>query len=249
MAAAVRYLLQLFLSCPLTLLVALPLWLLFSKVTGWNGEAPAGVNFVGHLDIICLLIAGPIVGWCAGRLMPKLIGSGRLIWIMPAGLMPAIIMDALASPSRLSDWVEGLGAVLITLPVCSVIGYSLGMIIAHLGTVNPRRTGQLFAASFALFVVLVPILRIYENRSLTPRDTALRHVMGREGIILSPDLSAACRPEYGLQLPMGTAVESLERHICGNGNKAFPVERVRVISGPHAKTEGWVRAWGLQRPD
>jgi hypothetical protein len=43
-------------------------------------------------------------------------------------------------------------------------------------------------------------------------------------------------------------MQSLETHVCKGDqtNDAFPIEKVKVLSGPNAGLVGWVLAYGLR---
>jgi hypothetical protein len=78
---AVQYFLQLFFSYPAAALAGVPVALLLSKL-GFSGEH-VGVQFAGYRALACLF-GGAVAGWCVGRLAPRLVSTGRWIWLLPA---------------------------------------------------------------------------------------------------------------------------------------------------------------------
>ena len=118
----------------------------------------------------------------------------------------------------------------------------------------------------ALFGLFALALYSFERRSLA-RWASLRSVIDKSRLQFSPDAKSLCgvrtdAPGTGLALlPWGTNVETLERLGC-YGNQLiqadpsapaipgragpFLIDRVRVLNGPNAGSEGWVLEYGLR---
>src|ERR1700679_1440987 len=167
-AIVLSYLLQFVLCYPAVLLASWPISALLSQL-GFTGSHPGSVLFAGYEAIACLF-AGPILGWCAGRVSPKLTAAGRWIWVIPVGL---IFWD-LASTALNGRGVygvawlpenlfatgdnEGIGVFFFTLPACSLAGYSVGISLAGkrlTWLTNPQNASLSAMAVVALFTALL----------------------------------------------------------------------------------------------
>jgi len=117
----------------------------------------------------------------------------------------------------------------------------------------------------ALFGLFALALYNCERRSLA-RWARLGSVIDKSGLQLSPDAKYFCgiRADTSAArlalLPWGTNVETLESLVC-DGNQLihadpsppaipgrtgpFLIDRVRVLNGPNAGSEGWVLEYGL----
>lgn len=255
------------------MIAGIPAWVLLAGLR-WNSENQPG-GFAGTEAVICLFLGGAI-GWWMARRAPVLVSSGRWIWVAPAVV---IVPDLLRKPVQsstvpwLSEYWFGLSAFLLTLPACSIAGYSIGMAFA--GIVRKFGLGNLLSPAQrvilgSVVVVGLPCLLArgfhdFELRSLASWTTVLT-VIDREGVQLSADLGSLCdnrmvvENAHPILLPLGTYVESLERKGC-NGNEVvepntlpsasnrhadyYFLDRVRVLSGPRSGWEGWVMEFRL----
>lgn len=264
--SALRFVGQLVLCYPATLLVGAPFSFVLSRC-GLSGEHPSNVYFAGYQALICFSIA-PIIGWYAGRLVPALVSTGRWIWVAPAILL---LWDIVASefPHRLPEYLfatggnEGLGVFLLTLPACSATGYSLGMAFASMLGAWARATWprvvMLALSALAVFALFAWFLHSFE-RSRLDHWSRVRMVIPSSGLAFSQDVGLVClnpaNPPGAIHLTKGTDVESLELRACKGGRlvdgettpDAFVLERVRVLTGPHAGLEGWISSDGLGGP-
>ena len=264
--SALRFAGQLVLCYPATLLAGAPFSFVLYKC-GLSGEHPSNVYFAGYQALICLFL-GPVIGWYAGRLASSFVSTGRWIWVAPAILL---LWDIVASefPHSLPEYLfatgsnEGLGVFLLTLPACSATGYSLGMAFASMRGVWARATWPrvviLALFGLALFGLFTSFLHSFERARLD-RWSRVRTVIDPSGLAISRDVGLLCvnpaNPPGGIQLKEWTDVESLEHHACKGGHlvdgdtaqDAFMLERVRVLTGPHAGLEGWVSSYGLGEP-
>jgi hypothetical protein len=147
---------------------------------------------------------------------------------------------------------EGLGVVLLTLPMCSATGYSIGMVL--LGMRRFLRTVIVVAVGAALFTPCALILHRYE-RAKIENWSKVRSVIDPSGLPFSPDPNFLFAHPTG-QLPLLHAtVEDLEKRVCSKGQlaeagapqsySAFTIKKVRILNGPNAGREGWVPSYGL----
>jgi len=168
---------------------------------------------------------------------------------------------------------EGLGVYLFTLPMCSAAGYSVGMFFTGRSH-RDERVSRLRSASkaaivtiagFALFCLFTSLLRKFENSRLE-RWERVRTVIDPTGLAFSADVRFLCGPKdlassRAFLLRRGTYVESLERRGCNEDQLVdvnaipppkvgspgpFLLDRVRILGGPLAGSEGWVLEYGLQ---
>jgi hypothetical protein len=266
--SALRYAFQLLLCYPVTLLASLPLSLVLSKV-GLSGEHQSQIYFGGYDALLYLFIA-PIVGWGAGRLAPSLVSTGRWIWAAP---VIVVLWDIVGEefrpqsvpwpPEYLFAIGEGLGVYLFTLPACSAAGYSIGMAFVGIsrrwGRLTQSHIVALGLAGVLLFSLLAALMHNLERAKLDSWNR-LRTVIDHSGLPFSHDAGLLCanptNPPGSILLADWTTAESLERRACKGGRlldldkeatpDAFILERVRVLTGPHAGLEGWVCAYGLR---
>jgi len=266
LASALRFFGQLVLCYPAALVAGAPITFLLSKF-GLSGAHPqSDVYFAGYEALICLFI-GPFVGWCAGRAMPLLVVTGRWIWVAPAILLLSeLTLQVRIRAASLPEFLfatsanEGLGVFLVTLPVGSVAGYSIGMALVgmrRLRAVLVRRHAVALAlASTAVFSLCVGLLGNYEREKLE-WWSRLRTVVDPLGVVFSPEAKSLCaNPQnapVSIRLTRGTRVERLENRFCKDGRLSdtdagrdgFMVDKVRVLTGPSTGMQGWVGAYGL----
>jgi len=265
------YCLQLIFCYPLTMLAVWPVSALLGTL-GLSGEHPSHIYFAGYRALLCLFV-GPIVGWAVGRMSPSRVTVGRWLWLLPAVvLIPSIIHAMRTGPV---PWLpeeffitgdnEGLGVVFITLPACSAIGYSVGMVLAGMPgeraityAIRPiLRIALALVIGAALFVPCAALLSRFE-RAKMQSWSKVRSVIDPSGLRFSPDPNQLCAAPSSSALPLLQAtVESLESRICGGGRlvetgaplprDSFQIERVKVLGGPNAGLEGWVPSYGLSR--
>lgn len=265
------YLLQLIFSAPAVTIAGIPVWALLSALHLSSDYQPH--RFAG-IEALVGLFLGMFAGSWMERRAPLLASSGRWIWLAPAILILPGVLSRQLHPSvvpTLSEYWFGLGALLITLPACSVTGYSVGMALASASrgwaAVQRLTSTQRILVVSGVAVVLCGLLalplRDFERRSLA-RWARVRSVIDRDGLQFSPDAKSFCNGQINIQnstlLRPGTYVESLERRGC-NGDQlmaadALPaarvgvagpylLDRVRVLDGPNAGSEGWVLEYGL----
>ena len=260
-----RYSAQLLVPYPLTLIAGIPLFLLLPKV-GIDGDLGHGVTFAGFDALICLYVA-LLVGWVSGKRMPSLIRTGLWVWLLPTALalydiVPALLQSHVAP--RLSEDVyatgnnEGLGVFLFTLPICSTIGYSIGMFLARGESACPRPhvAGMRIRALLCwvvTFVVACALMMGTEQRMVN-RDRRLRVAVRLDGTSLAVDTSSLCetggtgsvvRP---VVLQSGTMLEFVQHAECPSGGPASGIDRVRVLDGPNEALEGWVVTSQVWKP-
>ena len=263
----VGYFAQLFFHFPIVWIAARPLTSLMS-VVGPKVDFPSHIHFAGY-DALVHLFVGLVVGWAAGRIAPGLVSTGRWIWIPFMALSPDILSSLLRHQAVpwLNEYLfqtaaEGAFTVaLFTLPGCSAIGYSIGMVIT--GFTSRDSVGQsarhllIFAlAWFGLFLSVAPLLHRYEQISIQ-KWSKVRYVVDRPGLWVSRDANRLCTSsESGdFFVANDTMVQSLETRNCGTDRlleagapaqpQSWTLERVKVLDGPHAGAEGWARTYGL----
>jgi len=263
---ALSYFLQLLLSYPFLLLAIAPFSFVLSRC-GLSGEHPGRIHFAGYDALLCLFI-GPVIGWAVGRRVPWLASAGCWIWFLPAlGVLPDIV-DALFRPEpvpHLPDFIfatGGKGSVgvdLFTLPACAAAGYSLGMVLSlkrPLSKVTLRQVVTLVLAGAGLFSLLAAAAHGFEQEKFE-RWSRVRTVIDHSGLKLSHDARLPCASPFNgsapVLLPDWTQVETLGRSGCENGHlidvdsrtNVLTLEKVRVLTGSYAGTEGWVCSYGL----
>lgn len=242
-------------------------------ILGLSGEHPNYTHFAGYEGIVCLFV-GIACGWITGRKVPAFVPIGRWIWVLPAMVVfPDMVREGLSSqpvPWLPEDFFatpgnEGLGVFFFMRPAFSALGYSIGMALA--GT-NPKwakltrlspmpHAATITVAWVTAFSLLALSARGFES-SRIERWSRVRTVIDRPSLSLSTDPNQLCTTPTssgGLLLPNGTMVEGLERRACLNRHLldedvsrpegSWSVERVRVLTGSDAGTEGWVAAYGL----
>jgi hypothetical protein len=229
------------------------------RAFGLAGEHPPYIYFAGYDTLLCLFVS-PILGWTAGRVAPSLLLTGRWTWVLPAILLiPMIILGPRTAPvPSLPDGFfitgsnEGLGVVLFTLPMCSAIGYLIGMLL--LGMRRVLRIGIVVAIGAALFIPCALILHRYE-RATIESWSKVRSVIDPLGLPFSPDPNFLCAHPTGQLSLLHATVEDLETRVCSKGqltetgspqsHRAFTIKKVRILNGPNAGREGWVPSYGL----
>jgi hypothetical protein len=241
------------------------LFLLLPKL-GIEGNLGYGINFAGFDALICAYM-GFIVGWVSGKKYSSLIRTGLWIWVLPTtvalcDIVPALLQSG-ATP-RLSEYVyatgdnEGLGVILLTLPVSSAVGYSVGMLFARAERAVPRadavglRTRVLFGWVATLAVACT--LMVGTERHMVKRDRKIRVAVRIAGTPLASDANALCEP-VGIRavgkpvvLKSVTKLEFLEHAECPGGRPTSGIDRVRVLDGPNKSLEGWVVTSQVWRP-
>jgi hypothetical protein len=199
-----RYTAQLLLVYPLTLIAGIPLFLLTAKL-GIDGNLGHGVSFAGFAALICIYM-GFLVGWLSGMRIPSLIRTGAWIWLLPTAFVLYDIVCALRSgaATRLSEYFyatgdnAGLGVFLLTLPVSSTVGYSIGMVVAKAQRAHPTahakgpgmRIAFVWAATFAIACTLM----IGTERRMVERDRKIRVAVSVTGTPLASEVNALCEP-------------------------------------------------------
>ncbi|HLK46573.1 MAG TPA: hypothetical protein VKT49_00480 [Bryobacteraceae bacterium] len=180
---------------------------------------------------------------------------------MPVSVMlPATIGEVLRpqpvpilSDNLFETGGESLGVYLFALPTCAAIGYSIGMALAR-GDRKPFATSTvacIAVCALSVFVIAAALLNRYENRALD-RWSRVRTVLGA-GLTLTTEARELCASPFssgGTRIESATYLETLEHRVCSPDDRAttFAVERVRVLTGPHANLEGWVGSYGLLGP-
>ena len=118
---------------------------------------------------------------------------------------------------------------------------------------------MLALSGLAVFALFAWFLHSFE-RSRLDHWSRVRMVIPSSGLAFSQDVGLLClnpaNPPGAIQLTKGTDVESLEHRACKGGRlvdgettpDAFVLERVRVLTGPHAGLEGWISSDGLGGP-
>ena len=264
-----RYFAQLFLCYPAVLIAARPFTALI-RVLGFTGDYPSRIHFAGYDALICLVVAGPIVGYLTGRFVPPLMGSGRWIWALPAAFLvwdsidlALMVQTVPYLPGKLFAYGgnEGLGVYLLTLPACSAMGYSLGMAL-----VGARERWSAFRSQWSIhwsalvlawvgiFCVLALPLRLIETTRINAWSK-VRDVVDYLMLVEDANTLCASKPTAYRPVPRGAVVQSLEHRVCGGNQLLEPsalaqagswqVERVKLLTGPNAGLEGWVLAYGL----
>jgi hypothetical protein len=266
-----RYFLQLLCSYPAVSIAIIPFSAVLSRL-GFSGELSSNKFFAGYEALLCLFV-GPFIGWIVGHLKPSFVSSGRWIWILPAMIIVPDMVRQLLHQSI--PWIpeyffatnanERLGVYLGTLPTCSAVGYSIGMFFTRVRRFRSViKAAIVTIAGVALFCLFASLLRKFENSRLESW-ARVRTVIDRAGLPFSADVRLLCGPKdlassRAFLLRSGTYVETLERRGCSEdqlvdvnalppatvGNPGpFLLDRVRVLSGPLAGSEGWVLEYGL----
>jgi hypothetical protein len=252
----VRYFAQLILSYPVVGLAALPISAMLSLLG--LGVHANSVHFAGYAAVLCGFLVGPVVGLLIGRGEPRLVHTGRWIWVLPAAVViPAAVRDLIpidgvpwlpesffATPSN-----EGLGVYLFTLPAFCALGYSIGMAFTE-----REIGGDMLLCWALLLVVLVGVAHAFEVSRLE-EWSRVRFVVDPDGAKFSEEPNLLCTTGDALLLTRPTAMETLERRDCGPGRLLEPdeprrsgsweVQRVRVLNGPHKGAVGWVRSYAV----
>jgi hypothetical protein len=263
-AIAGRYFAQLFLCYPATLLIAKPISAILSYF-GLNGDYPSKVHFAGYDALICLLVSA-VIGSMIGRDSPSLALTGRWIWVVPCVfVVPDILRtefhrgSVLWLPEYLFQTRSNLGfeVLFFTLPACSAIGYSFGVAILSKRPFSEWRTPKFAAICVGTFSLLVLLMNFIEEAKMA-RWSRVRSVIGAPGLELARSPYPLCQvpPSGDLLLPAGTMVESLlERRACAGDQllraddpgpaQSFVLDKVKVLTGPNAGSEGWVFEYGL----
>jgi hypothetical protein len=209
---------------------------------------------------------GFLVGWLSGMRIPSLIRTGAWIWLLPTAFVLYDIVCALRSgdATRLSEYFyatgdnDGLGVFLLTLPVSSTVGYSIGMVVAKAQRAHPTahakgpgmRIAFVWAATFAIACTLMT----GTERRMVERDRKIRVAVSVTGTPLASEVNALCEPvETGAArtsvVPQNvTTLEFLEHAECPGGRPRAGIDRVRVLDGPHKAAEGWVVTSRVWRP-
>jgi hypothetical protein len=260
-----RYTAQLLVLYPLTLIAGIPLFFLLPKC-GIDGNLGYGVNFAGFDALICVYMA-LLVGWVSGRQIPSLVRTGLWIWLLPTAvalydIAPALLQSQ-AAP-RLTEYVyatgsnEGLGVFLVTLPVSSTIGYSVGMLLARRESACSTadvmgvriRVLSCWAATFAVACAFM----MGTEQRMVERDRKLRVAVRFDGTPLAPDAGVLCDTvgtgavTTPVVLQSVTMLEFVEHAECPNGRPAYGIDRVRVLDGPNKALDGWVVTSQVWRP-
>ncbi len=270
--ASVCYGLQLISSYPATMLVVLPLAVLLGSF-GLSGDHPSHIHFAGYEALLCLLV-GPWIGYTAAWLAPTLAPTGRWMWVPASPVVISLIVKAMLPPQRV-PWLpeeffvtagnEGLSVVLLTLPACSAMGYSIGVLLA--GGFRSRTGGgraglarQLLLLALISLALLVPLTSVVHKFEQTRvlGWSKVRSIIEPLGLPISTDPNLLCAAPTGARLHLlrPAMVESLGSGVCSGGrlietkgpqtSSAFSIERVKVLDGPEAGREGWVQSYGLQ---
>lgn len=260
-----RYTSQALFAYPLTLLSAIPLFLLFSKL-GIDGTLGSGVTFAGFAALICLYM-GALIGYVVSVWIPSLVPTGRWIWVpLTLFVLGDIIPNLLRSQSApgFLEYVyatgdnEGLAVILGTLPLSASIGYSFGVFFAKKR--SPRITDEsnvhhgrafiLWAASFAITsTLMVPI-----ERSIVARHSKLAVAVRIGGTPLLLDPNGLCGPlnsgstRKRIMLQNATKLRMLEHVDCPGGKPPLGFHKVMVIDGRNRGSEGWVLTSQVWRP-
>ncbi len=258
------YFLQLIFSAPGVVIASSPLVAVLS-ILGLGMKHENG-DFAGYEALVCLYV-GVFVGWWMAQRAPLLARSGRWIWVVPAIVILPFATAEILHPSPvpwLSDLLFGFnnggeGIALVAFPLCSVIGYSIGMALAGV----KRKLRPILLCAAVSLCILSLLLYVIERRSLA-RFATLRSVINNSGLQLLPDAPSLCGPQTSYRsariLSFGTMVESLGRAACDGGRLTsadslpppvigrsgpYTLEHVRVLTGPSAGQEGWVMQYGV----
>jgi hypothetical protein len=247
------------LAYPLTIIVAVPLFLLLSKA-GLDGSIASGVRFVGF-DALSSLYTGVLVGWIVGKRFPALMRGGAWVWAVPT----AVILFDLVPGSQIAHYGyvyttgdnEGLGTLLITLPTCSAIGYSIGIVLATVERRHPKMSNIRSKAAVLLFwsvtfAIACTFMRDIERRTVE-RDKNLRFAVRLSGTALAADAMTLCRtsrPDTSdtMILQSITRLKLLNHAACPSGEHFGGLNMVEVEDGPNKGRVGWVLATQVWRP-
>jgi hypothetical protein len=209
---------------------------------------------------------GFLVGWFSGKRIPSLIRTGSWIWLLPTAFVLYDITLALRSgaTTRLSEYYyalgsnEGLAVFLLTLPVTSLIGYSIGMSVAKAqrayATAHAMGSGMKMAFVWVATFAIACTFMIGAERRLVERDRKIRVAVSDTGTPLASEANAICEPVGAgaagmtVVLQSGTKLEFLEHAGCSAGRPRSGIDRVRVLDGPHKAAEGWVVTSTVWRP-
>ncbi len=255
------YLSQLVLSYPSTMFAAWTVSLLLSAFGFPSGRHSGQIYFAGYQALLCLFV-GPVVGRVIGNLLPGAITAGRWLWVLGVPVLVLALNHGaphgpiLTLPEEFfsTGGNEGAGVFLVTLPACSAIGYSLGMALAP----GPRlfsRHAYVLVIAAVLFFGSAFLMRKFE-RSTMQNWSRIREVVDPIGLRFSRDAESLCTGPCSAAFPVvkGT-VEIRERRVCSGGSLVSPgaalshgtfaADRVKLLSGPYAGSEGWVQDYGL----
>ena len=248
------YFIQLISAVPGVMVASIPFWAALSALGLSAKYQPRG--FAGY-EALVSLFAGIPAGWWMARRVPRLISTGRWIWLAPAAVvLTGFLYEQLhagvpwLSAYLFASRVEGITVLMLTLPACSAMGYSIGMAFAGMSGrwSSPARFLTLCGFGVVFCGLAAFALHDFEQRSVAQWAT-VRSVTGTDGLPLVRDAESLCGPQTGTVteraavLQWGTYVDSMERRVCGG---ALRVDRVRVLNGPDAGLVGWVSENGLE---
>ena len=224
-------------------------------------------QFAGY-EALASLLVGLIVGCGLARTAPSLAVTGRWIWAMPvAFVLPDVLRGVFRSPvPSLSELLfastgEGLGVFIVTFPVCSIVGYSLGM--AFVFKLRRVRLTAAILIGATVICVLALAMHAFEMQFLE-RWSKIRTVVQSGGIQVVQNAGSLCEDAYSgwtsTTLPITTHVEVLGRVFC-DGNRIVAPDNlpapagksgtyfllhVRVLDGPSGIKAGWTMEAGLK---
>jgi hypothetical protein len=260
------YFLQLIFAAPGVVIAGTPFWFVL-RLFGLNeGNQPE--NFGGY-EALMFLYVGVLVGWGMAHRAPLLSVTGRWIWILPvAFILPDVLKGFFRSPvPSLSELLfastgGGGGVALITIPVCSIVGYSLGM-TASVELLRAKGSSVIAIAVIACSLLGLA-MHAFETRFLQ-RWSNIRTVVQSGGIQVVQNAGYLCEEAYSgwtsKTLPFPTHVEVLGRVTCdrnkivasdnlpppaAGGSSPYLLLHVRVLDGPIAGQEGWTMEYGLK---
>lgn len=255
----VRYLGQLLLMYPLTLVSSIPVFWAFSHF-GLDGDLGHGITFAGFGALICFYV-GALLGYILALQMPSLIATGYWIWIPPTVLIffdfPTLLRSGFAP--RFLDYLyatgdnEGLGVFLVTLPSSALIGYSLGVFLAKFRAGRSQKRHHTYASVvwIAAFAITSSLM-VRVERTLVSSHRRLAVAVRIDGTPFVSDPTGLCGPvgagntSKGVMLQSPTKLELLDHNDCSAF--ALGIDRVRVIDGPNRGSEGWVITSQVWRP-
>jgi len=240
---------------------------------GLSGDHPGTIHFGGYEAVVCFFL-GATVGRLVGRRRPELQPTARWVWMVPVALLLWAVVSGTFSEHAVAGvpWLPealfsthgnyGLSLAVVTLPAFSSAGYSIGMFIARrVDAVSTLRKCTMIIAGATLFGAMLLLARHYELTSIE-RWSKIRTVIA-PALAFSPDGDLICQPETLsaeskiATLSGGTMAESLDKRGCSSNHllstaalppsdtQAFTLEKLRILTGPYAGLEGWVRAYGL----
>ncbi len=184
------------------------------------------------------------------------------MWVPASPVVISLIVKAMLPPQRV-PWLpeeffvtagnEGLSVVLLTLPACSAMGYSIGVLLA--GGFRSRTGGgraglarQLLLLALISLALLVPLTSVVHKFEQTRvlGWSKVRSIIEPLGLPISTDPNLLCAAPTGARLHLlrPAMVESLGNGVCSGGrlietkgpqtSSAFSIERVKVLDGPEA---------------